>query len=244
MDIENYKLLNERVSYNWYNVSRGFLIKKLVKQLKIRFESPLDVGCNVGQNSFILKGLSESNKVIGIDFMEEAIKICKSKWIECYKSDIEKKETLPKGSFDFILLSDVLEHTQNDDLAIKNSISLLQRKGYIFIVVPVFNFLWGDIDYSSHHKRRYTKSSIINLLKKNNLKIEYVNYCNFFAFFPDLVLTFFQRLMYKEDKKVSIGTGPKLLNGLFLLIAKLEIILMSFMKYPFGVEIVVIAQKE
>ena len=46
--------------------------------------------------------------MVGIDFMEEAVKICKEKGIECYKADIEKKETLPRGKFDFILASDIL----------------------------------------------------------------------------------------------------------------------------------------
>jgi|SRR3989344_635328 len=243
MDIENYKLLNERISYNWYTVSRRILIKKLIKRVKIKFENPLDVGCNVGQNSFLLKELSKRNKVTGIDFMDEAVRICKEKGIECYKADIEKKETLPRGKFDFILASDILEHTENDDNAVKNLIDLLEKNGYLFIVVPIFNFLWGDIDYSSHHKRRYTKSSIKRLLEKNNLKIIYENYSNFFAFIPDIFLAFFQRLTYKENKKVSIGTGPRALNWLFLLISKVEIILMRFIKYPFGVEAIVIAQK-
>src|SRR3989344_1398465 len=243
MDLDNYKLLNERSSYNWYNVSRMILIKKLIKRLKIGFENPLDVGCNVGQNSFLLKELSRKNKVVGIDFMEEAVKICKEKGIECYKADIEKKETLPRGKFDFILASDILEHTENDDNAVRNLFSLLDKNGYLFIVVPVFGFLWGDIDYSSHHKRRYTKNLIKKLLEKNSLKIIYENYCNFFAFLPDIFFTYYQRLTYKEGKKVSIGTGPKFLNSFFLLIAKLEIILMKFIKYPFGVEAVIIAQK-
>lgn len=243
MDIDNYKLLNERISYNWYNVSRRILIKRLIKRLKIKFENPLDAGCNVGQNSFLLNELSRKDKVVGIDFMDEAVRICKEKGIECYKADIEKKETLPKGKFDFILASDILEHTENDDNAVKNLVSLLDKSGYLFIVVPVFNFLWGDIDYSSHHKRRYTKSSIKKVLEKNNLKIIYENYCNFFAFLPDISLTFFQRATYKPGKKVTIGTGPNVLNSLFLLVAKLEVILMNFIKYPFGVEVIIIAQK-
>ncbi|MEK6951718.1 MAG: class I SAM-dependent methyltransferase, partial [Nanoarchaeota archaeon] len=235
MDIENYKLLNERILYNWYNVSRRILIKRLIKRLKIKFENPLDVGCGVGPNSFLLKELSKKDKIVGIDSVDEAVKICKKKGIECYKADIEKKETLPKGKFDFILASDILEHTENDDNAVKNLVNLLDKKGYLFIVVPVFNFLWGDIDYSSHHKRRYTKVSIKKVLEKNNLKIRYENYCNFFAFLPNIFLTFFQRLTYKQGNKVTIGTGPKNLNGLLLLIAKVEIILMRFIKYPFGV---------
>ena len=90
------------------------------------------------------KELSKRNKVTGIDFMDEAVRICKEKGIECYKADIEKKETLPRGKFDFILASDILEHTENDDNAVKNLIDLLEKNGYLFIVVPIFNFLWGD----------------------------------------------------------------------------------------------------
>ena len=238
MELESYNILNERVSSNWYNISRRLLIKKLIKKLKIKFENPLDIGCGVGQNSLLLKELSESKTVVGIDFVDEAIKFCKEMGINAYKGDLEKKETLPKDKFDFILLSDVLEHV-NDEIAMKNVIEI--SNGYLFIVVPMYNFLWGDIDIASHHKKRYTESGILKLLKENNLKIVYKNYGNFFAFFPDLFLTFFQRLRNKE--RGSISTGPKILNKLFLLIAKLEIALMSFIKYPFGVEIVVIAKK-
>lgn len=75
--------------------------------------------------------------------------------------------------FDCIFYLNVLEHLENDRVAIQNSRFMLKPGGRLIVLVPAYSFLYSRMDKALNHYRRYTKKSMSNLL--SNQKMEVIN---------------------------------------------------------------------
>ncbi len=102
----------------------------------------------------ILSKKFPDNRVIQLNLVEE-------QFIEVYKDSLE--------SFDSIFALNVIEHIQDDQLAIQNCKKLLKPGGQLIILVPAYQFLYNEFDKSLEHYRRYNKSSLNALMLENDL---------------------------------------------------------------------------
>jgi 2-polyprenyl-3-methyl-5-hydroxy-6-metoxy-1,4-benzoquinol methylase len=97
--------------------------------------------------------------------------------------DIEKidfynyYQSLREG-FDTIFILNVLEHVDNDALALQNCKHLLKSGGLLIVLVPAYPFLFSNIDRSLGHHRRYTSATLSSLLLGQGLKIVQSKYFN------------------------------------------------------------------
>jgi len=69
-------------------------------------------------------------------------------------------EQLRSFQFDSILLSNVLEHIEDDAGALRDFRSVLAPGGTLVIFVPALPFLFGSIDEAVGHFRRYTREGL------------------------------------------------------------------------------------
>lgn len=79
-------------------------------------------------------------------------------------------------NIDCIIMMDVLEHIENDKEFIREVLSFLREGGLLLITVPAFQSLFGPHDVFLRHLRRYTKRSLVNMLKRSGLEVEEVFY--------------------------------------------------------------------
>lgn len=96
----------------------------------------LDVGCGDGRH--VAYFLKKKSLVTGIDFCDDALRICnlKFKGIDFKKIDMTKKNATKNiGKFDLILDWSVLDHIRMKDLIIytKNLMSCLSENGFLII---------------------------------------------------------------------------------------------------------------
>lgn len=82
------------------------------------------------------------------------------------------------GSFDGVFALNVVEHIENDHLAIDNCKKLLKKGGRLVILVPAYMWLYNDFDRSLEHYRRYTEGGVKKIFEKCNLKVERRQYFN------------------------------------------------------------------
>ncbi len=75
------------------------------------------------------------------------------------------------GSFNTVFALNVVEHIQDDALAIKNARKLLTSGGILIILVPAFSMLYNRLDHELFHYRRYMKRDLNMLFQKQNLSI-------------------------------------------------------------------------
>lgn len=95
--------------------------------------------------------------------------------------DIIYEEQMEK--YDTVFALNVIEHIEEDNLAIKNSKKLLKRNGHLIILVPSYQNLYNKFDEELGHYRRYTIDSLSDLFVINGLKIIHKQHFNFIGIF-------------------------------------------------------------
>jgi len=86
-------------------------------------------------------------------------------------------------TFDGLFALNVVEHIEDDNLAIANCKKLLKKGGRLVILVPAYQGLYNGFDKALEHYRRYNKSSLSKLFVDNKLEITRKQYFNFVGIF-------------------------------------------------------------
>ena len=224
---ESFNILDNE--YSLWMKEKTNLLLKLFEGKKI-----VEVGCG---NGLLLKNFPrEKFEFMGIDFSKGNIEHAKKKNpdLSFFQADLTKESswTEYKNKFDTVLCSEVIEHIQDDNLALHILNSLLKPNGTLVITVPAFPSLLSKFDIKEGHVRRYTKKSISKVVINAGFEIEEIRYWNIFGFFGWLV--FFKIL--DLDFKQSTNSFFSSLMGNFL---KIE----SKIKFPFGQTVILKARK-
>lgn len=139
----------------------------------------LDIGCGDG---ILLERLKERGiKGVGVDISSEALKICKERGLECSQADIADKLPFADGSFDNVILTDVLEHLFQPGETLKEVYRI--TRSHIFIAVPNFGslparvqILFGKVPENNTprdgHVYWMTHAVVLSLLKSASFEIE------------------------------------------------------------------------
>ena len=79
----------------------------------------------------------------------------------------------------FVYTSNVLEHIEDDVMALKKIKEKMQKGGLLAVYVPALPFLYSDFDRSVGHFRRYRKTELMKKVTLAGFKIEdcYYNDC-------------------------------------------------------------------
>jgi len=181
-----YKLIYQTEQKNWWYRVRRIIIRQLINKYKLCPQPKiLDVGCGTG---LLLKELEKVGKVYGIDSSLIAVNFCKTREVSNVKQGDVTNIPFNDCTFDIVLALDILEHVEDDYLALQEIKRVVKKQGVIIIFVPAFKFLWGKSDKISRHYRRYAKKELINLAGKNNLTILRFSYFNFFLSDSSIVI--------------------------------------------------------
>lgn len=86
-------------------------------------------------------------------------------------------DVLPQKA-DAIVSINVLEHIEDDKLAIRNLVDALKPGGHLMINVPAMQPLYNDLDRLAGHYRRYTATDFDHLLKDLPVEVEKLCYFN------------------------------------------------------------------
>ena len=73
---------------------------------------------------------------------------------------------------DTVMLSNVLEHIEDDAAAVRRFRSVLAEDGRLVILVPALPALYGSIDEAIGHFRRYTPRSLRAVIEANGFELE------------------------------------------------------------------------
>ena len=159
------------------------------------------------------------------------------------------------NQFDLIVAFDVVEHVENDVLAVQEMQRVAKPGGIIFISVPAFNFLWSNHDEVNHHFRRYKIATLSNTFRKSTLKHLYTSYFNTFLFIPitayRLIGNLIQKIKHGGNQKIYNENSNDLTVGKDNLASKIffrifnaeNILLRKGFNFPFGISIMAAYKK-
>lgn len=202
------------------------------------FNRVLEVGCALGN---FTKKIINREFVCVIDIEEGYIRTIKDTFkgianFKAFKYDISSSEVkeLKREKFDTIICLNVLEHVEKDNIALENMHHLLQEGGHLCLIVPAFQSIFGQMDRTDSHYRRYNKRLILEMVEKtgfNVINAKYINTLGFLGWWfngkimKKRFIPFRQTLIY--DKIIPLIS---FIEGLF--------------NPPFGQSLVLIAKKQ
>lgn len=153
----------------------------------------LDVGCGDGFYLYLLGQIDATFELTGVDTNLRALNSAeanlKGKRVGLIQADVLKLP-FPKASFNKIIASEVLEHVNDDTLALRELHRVLKKGGILALSVPNKNypFFWDPINWTldhlfgihiksgfwagiwNQHLRLYTENNLQTLLTKGGFK--------------------------------------------------------------------------
>ncbi|MBI2596951.1 class I SAM-dependent methyltransferase [Candidatus Daviesbacteria bacterium] len=194
----------------------------------------LEIGCGIGN---FTSTLSKFGKVTSIDIDKHLIDISRknnSYNIQVGFGNIEKGQYFFKEKlFDTVVCINVLEHINNDTEALKNMFKLLKKGGNLILLVPIYDFLFGEIDKAVLHFRRYNPDNLVKEMQEIGYTVISHRKLNFIG-----AIGWFISGRILKNKQITEGK-IKLFN-LFSPLLYLE----NIIEPPIGTSILVIVEKE
>lgn len=132
------EVIYQRTSYQVKGLSRWYWDYKdeiILKNLSKSDQVIYDIGCGEG---ILLEKLCQSNtncQVVGIDYMEENISICKKHNLPVRQGDIYNLD-IKDNSADIIFLIEVIEHLTRPEAALQELYRILKPGGKLVILFP------------------------------------------------------------------------------------------------------------
>ncbi len=247
MQQDYYKEYYDLERQHWWFVAREKIIsnyiKKLIsdKNLNNQDLKILNVGCGPGRSS---QYLSEFGKVVSIEYDKYCCEFASEKTgLEIINGSITE---LPfeDNSFDLVCAFDVIEHVENDQLAVNEIKRVAKKNGVIFITIPAFISIWSHHDVINHHFRRYRLPQIETLFNQvNDGNKIFTSYFNFFLSPPIFIIRTISNLVKSGKNRPGSGSDfetfkPGIMNDLLFRIMHFESkFINSNIKLPFGVSL-------
>lgn len=241
MDQEFYREMYINEDMHWWFVARRLIIKKVIdKYFHTKQGTVLEVGCGSGGN---LEMLQEYGEIFAMELDDGARSMANSRKI-CHVKKGELPYDIPFDdyAFDLICMLDVLEHIDDDLATLKSLRGKLNQNGILLITVPAYKFLWSGHDVVSHHKRRYTRKQLIDIVLKSGFIIKYSTYFNTFLF-PIITAVRIKNKIFARNSGSDVTMPSNFVNRLLNKIFSFEQLLLPTISFPFGVSILLIAEK-
>jgi len=98
--------------------------------------------------------------------------------IDLIDKDFDQKQNAQLNTFDSVFALNVIEHVQDDALALSNCKKLLKPGGTLLILVPAFQQLYNSLDRELFHFRRYTSTTLEEKIKQSGFTVSKSFYFN------------------------------------------------------------------
>ena len=243
METATYEVEAQIEATHWWFVVRRRLLGRMIATLPLPTDSSvLDIGSSTGTNLRLLKQVGFSN-VQGLDFSEEAVRWCAEKQLGIVKRGDICALPFEDECIDMVLATDIIEHVEDDGLALREIRRVLRPGGYVLITVPAFEEIWGLQDEVAHHKRRYRKEMLVSRIEDAGLIVGRAFYFNALLFVPIwLARRLIDLLSIKLNSEGEVNTP--FLNWLFTKIFAFDTWLAPANIFPFGVSILAVVRKQ
>ena len=219
-DWGNQKLVIDSIEPTHY--VRNFLVFNTIRKLSINYniKDICEIGCGVGILSSKLgrKGFEVDAFDLDKDAINLAKKYNKNENVHFFSENVLSLDA--KKKYDMVSAVEVIEHIKNDESAIKNAASMLNKSGFFLLTVPVNEKYRTEFDNRSGHIRRHSENDLIHKLKKQNFKILKIRYFSFpllWLWYFNVYLPYSSRKSKSNKKKLPFYVHLlKVFNKIFL----------------------------
>jgi hypothetical protein len=124
--------------------------------------------------------------------------------------------------YDIITALDVLEHLEDDVQGLKDIALFARPHGQIVVTVPSYQWLWGEHDVISHHKRRYTATHLRRIADQTGLDVLFLSYFNLCILPFSTALVWVKKFMKNVLPQSNFLCSPAGMNQFFYQLTSIE----------------------
>jgi len=221
MEAELFDELWQVEQRHWWFVARRRIVESMVERYAPQQASgPLricELGCGTGGN---LAYWNDQHEVFGMDSSERALEYAHRRvGARVERGALPDDVPFEPASFDVVLMTDVLEHIEDDVASAEVAISLLRKNGIFVATVPAHQWLYSPRDAHHQHFRRYAKKDFSRLFQMPGVQIEHLGFYNSLLFPPAAAVRMASKWLGREaepgDLRVPFGWLNRTLTGIF-----------------------------
>jgi SAM-dependent methyltransferase len=190
----------------WYRARRDVLADLIRREAQpVRNARILEIGCGTGHN---LAMLAAFGNVDAVELDDESRAIAEQRLGRAVINSPLPELAGVSNDYDLIAALDVIEHIEDDAGAVGAIATKLKPGGKFVMTVPAHKWMWSAHDVVNHHKRRYSKASLKQLIEGSPMKLEKIGYFNSLLFPLAVAQRVSSKVRGKDDAEVKLPPRP------------------------------------
>jgi SAM-dependent methyltransferase len=193
---EYFARLAEFEERNFWFRGRNRLIQWALRNYFPNAKSLFEVGCGTG---FVLAGIRKNFPhmlLAGSEIFRDGLAFARARLpdVELYQMDARR---IPfEHEFDVMGAFDVLEHLDEDEVALTQMFNAIRPGGGLLLSVPQHRSLWSASDDYAMHQRRYNRGELRQKVERAGFRIERIT--SFISLLLPLMI--WSRMQRKADR--------------------------------------------
>jgi SAM-dependent methyltransferase len=210
----DYELQTHRAEdRHWWYRGRREVLEQVIADLQL--PNPLrilDAGCGSGRN---MVELAHRGTVTGVELSETSACLARAREAGQVIEGSVMEMPFDPDSFDLAVCLDVIEHLQDDLGALRELRRVVAPGGSLLVTVPAYQWLWSGHDVINHHRRRYTRSSLLAVAERVGWTCARTTYFNSFLLPVAILLRELDRLSRRTtESSLDLWIPPQPMNWL------------------------------
>lgn len=244
MDAALYDELHRVEQTHWWFHARRQIVWRLVQRytgggLNRRLRI-CELGCGTGGN---LAGVANRHDVVGVECSPEGLAYARRQLGNRVRyGRLPDEIDLAPESFDVVLMTDVLEHIEDDAASAERALGLLRPGGIVVATVPAYQWLYSPRDAHHHHYRRYSKRRFAALWRGPDVRPMLLSHYNTLLFPPAAAVRLVSKIA-KRSKPGDLLLPPRAINNLLARVMGSEVNALGRLPLPFGLSLVAVVRK-
>ncbi len=236
---ENYSLQIELEHVHWWYIGRRAILASVIATLDLPPSARvLDVGCGAGGNRPIFGPMEVFGTELHAASRERALQ---QGYTEVIPPAGPADIPYPERRFDLITALDVIEHIEDDRMALEGLRQVSKPGGWLLLTVPACPSLMSYSDESAGHFRRYRLDRLKTVVTQAGYECVYISYFNFWLF-PLVALV--KKVQKLTNSRVHDLQLPSLFLNSFLAacFSSERLLIKHRIRFPIGVSLIVLAR--
>lgn len=172
MDATDIQKLADVEDRHWWFQERRAILARWLRGFARSGRAPgvaLDIGAAAGGNTRVLR--RHGWRPIALEYSTDGAEVAARRGLTVVRGDATNLPARAAG-VDLVTAFDVIEHIEDDYLALAEIRRVLRPGGTLLVTVPCDMRLWSAHDVASHHFRRYDRDGLRRAVTKAGLRID------------------------------------------------------------------------
>jgi SAM-dependent methyltransferase len=210
----DYELQTHQVEdAHWWYRGRRRVLDRVIDGLRLPARAEiLDAGCGSGRNMLEFAG---QGVMTGIELSPTSVLLARQRGAGEVVEGSVLEMPFESGRFDLATSLDVIEHLEDDLVALRELRRVVKPGGALLVTVPAYQWLWSGHDVVNHHHRRYTRRTLRQVAEQAGWHQTRTTYFNSLLLPAAILLRVLDRFNHKTtESSLDLWIPPAPVNWL------------------------------